>query len=154
MFAVPFDEIAPIVGRTPTAARKLASRARDRVQGVDPSAAATDLARRQAVVEAFLAASRGGDFQALLAVLDPDVVLRADAAPDQTFGATAVATRIRDRARGLRLALVDGAIALVGAPQGDPVVVFWFDVANGLVIGIDVETDPTAVAARAITLLD
>ena len=78
MFAMPFDEIAPLVDRTPAAARQLASRARRRVQGAAP-APDTDLARQREVVDAFLAASRGGDFEALLAVLDPDVVLRADA---------------------------------------------------------------------------
>ena len=80
MFAVPFDEIAPIVGRSPTAARQLASRARRRVQGA-ATAPDADLTRQREVVDAFLAASRGGDFDALLAVLDPDVVLRADAPP-------------------------------------------------------------------------
>src|SRR5687767_8976223 len=79
VFAVPFDEIAPIVGRSPTAARQLASRARRRVQGTDMAREA-DLTRQREVVEAFLAASRGGDFEALLAVLDPDVVVRADRA--------------------------------------------------------------------------
>src|SRR5207248_4691255 len=94
MFAVPFDEIAPIVGRTPTAARQLASRARHRVHGAVP-AADPDLARHRKVVEAFLAASRNGDFDALLALLDPDVTARADAAaaPAGTVG--------RPTARGL-----------------------------------------------------
>ena len=159
MFAVPFDEIAPIVGRTPTAARKLASRARDRVQGAEPTKA-DDPNRRRAVVEAFLAASRGGDFEALLAVLDPDVVLRADApdpvtgAPGEAFGATAVATRIRQRARSLHLAIIDGAIAVAAAPGERPVALFTFDVAHDRIIGIDVLTDPDAVAAHAVALLD
>src|SRR5919197_5387468 len=82
LFGVPFDEVAPIVGRSPTAARQLASRARRRVQGA-PTTPEADLARKRAVVDAFLAASRGGDFQALLALLDPDVVLRADGAAVQ-----------------------------------------------------------------------
>lgn len=159
MFAVPFDEIAPIVGRTPTAARKLASRARDRVQGAEPTAGG-DQSRRRQVVEAFLAASRGGDFEALLAVLDPDVVLRADAPdpvtgePGDAFGATAVATRIRQRARSLHLAIVDGAIAVAAVPGDRPVVLFRFDVAHDRIIGIDVLTDPDAVAAHAVALLD
>jgi RNA polymerase sigma factor (sigma-70 family) len=160
MFAVPFDEIAPIVGRTPTATRKLASRARDRVQGVEPRADG-DQDRRRAVVEAFLAASRSGDFQALLTVLDPDVVLRADTpdeqtgAPERLFGADAVATRVRQRARSLRLAVVDGAIEVAAAPPGlPPAVLFRFDVANDRIIGIDVITDPAVVAAHDVALLD
>src|SRR5436190_416876 len=112
MFAVPFDEIAPIVGRSPDAARQLASRARRRVQGATVPEA--DLARRRAVVDAFLAASRGGDFEALLAVLDPDVVLRADeavarsGAPREVRGAAGVAGTFSGRARAAQPALVDG----------------------------------------------
>src|SRR5437588_7467652 len=123
LFAVPFDEIAPIVGRSPTATRQLASRARRRVQ-----AAATDsdvdLTRQREVVDAFLAASRGGDFDALLAVLDPDVVLRADRAAVHTGakrevrGAPAVAETFSGRARGAKPALVDGAVGAVWAPGG------------------------------------
>jgi RNA polymerase sigma factor (sigma-70 family) len=130
MFAVPFDEIAPIVGRTPTATRKLASRARDRVQGVEPRASG-DQDRRRSVVEAFLAASRSGDFQALLTVLDPDVVLRADTPDEQT-----------------------GAPERLFVPGQAPGVLFRFDVANDRIIGIDVITDPAAVAAHRVALLD
>src|SRR5438105_7873265 len=109
LFAVPFDEIAPIVGRSETAARQLASRARRRVQGA-ATAPDADLTRQREVVDAFLAASRGGDFDALLAVLDPDVVLRADSAAvhmgasREVRGAAAVAKQFSGRARFAQLA--------------------------------------------------
>src|SRR5438045_2249070 len=124
MFAVPFDDIAPIVGRSPDAARQLASRARRRVQGATMSD--VDLTRQREVVDAFLAASRGGDFDALLAVLDPDVVLRADPASvnmgssREVRGAPAVAKQFSGRARAAQPALVNGAGALVWAPAGGP----------------------------------
>jgi RNA polymerase sigma factor (sigma-70 family) len=117
MFAVPFEEIAPIVGRTPAAARQLASRARRRVQGT-PSAPDADVSRQRQVVEAFLAASRSGDFEGLLAVLDPDVVFRADHAAQrlgalaEIRGAAAVAETFKGRAQAAKPALVDGALAL------------------------------------------
>ena len=117
MFAVPFEEIAPIVGRTPAAARQLASRARRRVQG-KPSLPDADLGRQRRIVEAFLAASRGGDFEGLLAVLDPDVVFRADAAAQrlgglaEIRGAVAVAETFKGRAQAAKPALVDGDMAL------------------------------------------
>src|SRR5438034_4190391 len=106
LFAVPFDEIAPIVGRTPTAARQLASRARRRVHGAVPAPDA-DLTRQREVVGAFLAASRNGDFDALLALLDPDVVARADAAAGpagarEVRGARAVAEQALLFSRGTR----------------------------------------------------
>jgi RNA polymerase sigma-70 factor (ECF subfamily) len=117
MFAVPFEEIAPIVGRTPAAARQLASRARRRVQG-SPPAPDADVSRQKKIVDAFLAASRGGDFEGLLAVLDPDVVFRADQAAQrlgalaEIRGATAVAETFKGRAQGAKPVLVDGAMAL------------------------------------------
>src|SRR5436309_4057058 len=123
LFAVPFDEIAPIVGRSETAARQLASRARRRVQGA-ATAPDADRTRQRVVVDAFLAASRGGDFDALLAVLDPDVVLRADRAAVQTGaseevrGATAVARTFAGRARAARPALVNGVAGLVWSHGG------------------------------------
>jgi RNA polymerase sigma-70 factor (ECF subfamily) len=159
MFAVPFDEIAPIVGRTPTAARKLASRARERVQGVEPRASG-DQNRRRAVVEAFLAAARSGDIQGLVSVLDPDVVLRADTvdetgAPEQLFGADAVATRVRQRARSLRLAVVDGTFDVAAALPGQPAAaLFRFEVVNDRIIAMEVITAPGAVAAHEVVLLD
>src|SRR2546425_4072347 len=124
MFAVPFDEIATIVGRSPAAARQLASRARRRVQGA--TAPDVDRARQRAVVDAFLAASRGGDFAALLAVLDPDVVLRADptagrmGATAEGRGAKAVAQAFKGRAQAAQPALVNGAAGLVWVAGGEP----------------------------------
>jgi hypothetical protein len=116
MFAVPFEEIAPIVGRTPAAARQLASRARRRVQGAPPPD--TDLSRQREIVEAFLAASRDGDFEGLLAVLDPDVVFRADQAAQrlgslaEIRGAAAVAETFKGRAQAAKPAFVDGALGV------------------------------------------
>src|SRR5213082_897901 len=121
LFAVPFDEIAPIVGRSPTAARQLASRARRRVQGA-ATVPDADLTRSREVVDAFLAASRGGDFDSLLTLLDPDVVLRADHAAvhmgssREVCGAPAVAKQFSGRARAAQPALVNGAAGLVWAP--------------------------------------
>src|SRR5258706_5065671 len=123
IFAVPFDEIAPIVERSPTAARQLASRVSRRVRGASRVADA-DLAYQREVVDAFLAASREGRFDALLAMLDPDVVLRADRAAVQAGasrevrGAPAVARQFSGRAQGARRALVDGAVAAIVAPLG------------------------------------
>ncbi|MFC9437849.1 sigma-70 family RNA polymerase sigma factor, partial [Nocardia sp. NPDC057030] len=122
MFAVPFDEIAPIVGKTSAAARQLASRARRRVQG---ARAGVDRDRQREVVEAFLAASRGGDFGALLTLLDPDVVLRVDAAAMATgaigaLGADAVAQTFSGRAQAARHARVDGRAGAVGSGRGPP----------------------------------
>jgi RNA polymerase sigma-70 factor (ECF subfamily) len=147
MFAVPFDEIAPIVGRSPAAARQLASRARRRVQGTAPVPDA-DPGRQREVVDAFLAASRGGDFDALLAVLDPDVVLRADPAAVRTGalrevrGATAVANTFSGRARAAQPALINGAVGLVWAPGGRPRVVFSVTMSRGKIVEIEMIADP------------
>jgi RNA polymerase sigma factor (sigma-70 family) len=150
IFAVPFDEIAPIVGRSPTAARKLASRARHRVQGADTVGDA-DLSRQREIVEAFLAASRRGDFDALLAVLDPDVLLRADRAtvppgrPREVRGATAVARNAlaaSRRARFGQLGLVDGAVGIILAPQGRLFLVMTFTITHEKIVAIDVIANP------------
>src|SRR5919107_921095 len=146
MFAVPFEEIAPIVGRSPTAARQLASRARRRVRGAATTPDA-DLARQREVVDAYLAASRGGDFDALLAVLDPDVVGRADSgavppgvpasALREVRGARAVAEQaltFSRLARFSRPALVTGAAGLVTALGGQPYAVMGFTVAHGKIV--------------------
>jgi len=161
MFDVPFEEIAPIVGRSPTAARQLASRARRRVRGgeVQPG---RDLDRQRGVVEAYLAAARRGDFEALLAVLDPEVVLRADAAalragaPLELRGAAAVGRGALAAARGggfARLALLDGRPGLIVAPRGRLRLALAFEVANGRVAAIDVIGDPTRLAALAVAVL-
>jgi RNA polymerase sigma-70 factor (ECF subfamily) len=148
MFAVPFDEIAPIVGRSPAAARQLASRARRRVQGAEPeSVADADRSRRREIVDAFLAASRGGDFAALVAMLHPEAVLRADpaavraGAPEEVRGAEAVAATFSGRARAARPALVDGEAALVWAQRGRPQVVFGFTIAEGAIVEIEMVAD-------------
>jgi RNA polymerase sigma-70 factor (ECF subfamily) len=145
---VPFDEIAPIVDRSPEAARQLASRARRRVQGAPVPDA--DLGRQRAVVDAFAAAAREGDFDALLAVLDPDVVLRADRAvprdaPMLVRGARAVAERawsFRHLDRFATPALVNGAAGAVVAPRGRPFAVMGFTVSRGKIVEIEVFTDP------------
>src|SRR5207245_4565048 len=139
MFDVPFDEIAAIVGRSPAAARQLASRARRRVQGATP-APDPDLARQREVVDAFLAAARGGDFDALLAVLDPDVVLRIDrgavprGASREVRGAQAVLEQARTfvpLAASARPALVNGAARVIVARRGRPLAMAGFTVAHG-----------------------
>ena len=141
MFAMPFEEIAPIVGRSEAAARQLASRARRRVQGGGVPDA--DLARRREIVDAFLAASREGDFQALLALLDPEVVLRSDdaaalmGADREARGARAVAETFAGRARVAQTALIDGEPGLVWAQAGQPRVVFSFKIAGGRIVAID-----------------
>jgi RNA polymerase sigma factor (sigma-70 family) len=157
LFAVPFDEIAPIVGRTPAAARQLASRARRRVQG-SASVPETDLTRQREVVEAFLAASRGGDFESLLAVLDPDVVLRADGAAvrvgasREVRGAAAVAETFSGRAQGAQPALIDGAVGLIWATGGQPRVVFGFTITRGKIVEIELVADPERL--RGLDLAD
>jgi RNA polymerase sigma-70 factor (ECF subfamily) len=162
MFAVPFDEIAPIVGRTPTAARQLASRARRRVQAEAPAPSA-GLARQREVVDAFFAAARDGDFDALVAVLDPDVVLRSDGgvvrpgASVVIHGARAVAARALTFARlspFVRPALVNGAAGVVVAPRGRPFSVMAFTVAGGKIVAIDSLSDPTRLRQLDLPVLD
>jgi RNA polymerase sigma factor (sigma-70 family) len=158
MFAVPFDEIGPIVERSPAAARQLASRARRRVRGTAPEPD-VDLARQREVVDAFLAASRDGDFEALVALLDPDVVLRADG-PDarrHLRGAPAVlgqARRYARLARFARPALVNGAAGVVVAPGGRPFAVMGITVAQGRIVEIDIFADPKRVRELDLTVLD
>ena len=160
MFELPFDEIAPILGRSPVAARQLASRARRRVRGAAASPEA-DRGRQGEIVRAFLAAAREGDFAGLLAVLDPGVVLRADAAAvlasaaheaagapklaSEMRGAAAVAEAFAGRARGAQLALVDGVVGAVWAPGGRPRAVFRFRVAGGKIVTIDLVVNPERV---------
>ena len=150
MFAVPFEEIAEIVDRSPTAARQLASRARRRVQGAAPSPDA-DLSRQREVVDAFLAASRAGDFDALLAVLDPDVVFRTETpqARPPVRGAQAVARQIL--ARGTRLApfarpaIVNGAAGAIVVVAGRPIAVVGFTIASGRIVEIDLIANPDKI---------
>ena len=160
MFAVPFDEIAPIVGRSPDAARQLASRARRRVRGADTSYE-LDHTRQREVVDAFLAAARDGDFDALVAVLDPDVVLRSDRAalpagvPREVHGAPAVARRaLVGRARAARPALVDGAVGVVVAPRGRLLMVLDFKIRGGKIVEIDAVAEPERLNQLDLALLD
>ena len=159
MFAVPFEDIAPIVGRTPAAARQLASRARRRVQGASVGADA-DRDRKREIVDAFLAASRGGDFEALLAVLDPDIVVRADGAAvamgaaAEVRGAAAVANTFFGRARAARRAVVNGGAGLAWAPGGQPRVVFDFTIAAGRIVAIDLLADAERLQQLDVKILD
>jgi hypothetical protein len=162
MFGVSFDEIAPIVGRSSTAARQLASRARRRVQGA-PQTPDADLDRQREIVAAFTAAAREGNFEALLEVLDPDVVLRADGGllrADETReirGAQAViaqAMRFRNLAPHGRPALVNGAPGVVVAPGGRPFAVMGFTVANDKIVEIDILVDPERLERLDLTVLD
>jgi RNA polymerase sigma factor (sigma-70 family) len=147
MFALPFEEIAPIVERSPAATRQLASRARRRVQGADTTPDA-DLTRRREVVQAFLAAARDGDLGTLVAVLDPDVVVRADhamvrtGAQPEVRGADAVAAMFFGRAKAAKVALINGVTGLVWAVGGRPRVVFSFTLTGGKITAIDLIGDP------------
>ena len=162
MFAVPFDEIAPMIERSPAAARQLASRARRRVQGQAP-APDPDVARQRDVVDAFFAASRDGDFDALVAVLDPDVVLRSDGGltrPRLTMvlrGAPAVAGQALTARRlspFVRPVLVNGAAGVVVAAQGRPLFVMAFTVREGTIVAIDVLSDPERLRRLDLAVLD
>jgi RNA polymerase sigma factor (sigma-70 family) len=157
MFGVPFDEIAPIVGRSSTAARQLASRARRRVQ--DSTVPDSDVSRQRAVVDAFLAASRDGDFEALVALLDPDVVLRSDAAAVQmggtpsVAGARAVAETFSGRAKGAQPALIGGAVGLAWTARGRTQLAFAMSIVSGKIVAIELVADPERVQQLAVTML-
>jgi RNA polymerase sigma factor (sigma-70 family) len=163
LFAVPFDEIAPIVGRSPAAARQLASRARRRVRHRGRAAdqePELDRTRQREVVDAFLAASRGGDFAALLTLLDPDVVLRTDAvaaqsgASSEVHGAVAVAETFAGRAQAAQTARINGAAGLVWAPGGRPRVAFAFTLAHGKITTIEQVADPERLGRMELDLLE
>lgn len=162
MFAVPFDEIGPLLERSPAAARQLASRARRRVKGA-PAVPETDLARRRRVVEAFLAAARTGDFEALVGLLDPDVVLHADGEivpggrPVVRVGRDAVArgaVLASVRSRFAEPALVDGSVGLVTAPGGRLYCVLAFTVVGDRVTAIEVIGAPERLRGLEIAVLD
>jgi RNA polymerase sigma-70 factor (ECF subfamily) len=161
IFAVPFDEIAPIVERTPTATRQLASRARRRVRGAGATAVCdADLASQREVVDAFLAAARGGDFETLLAMLDPEVVLRSDrtsirsGAAREIRGAVAVARRAAvGGARAAQPALVNGAVGVVVAPQGRLLMVLVFSIRGGQITEIDAIADPERLRQLDLAVL-
>jgi RNA polymerase sigma factor (sigma-70 family) len=162
LFALPFDEIAPILGRSPAATRQLASRARRRVRG-ETAVPDADLTRQREIVEAFLAASRRGDFEALLAVLDSDVVVRADraavppGAARQVHGAPDVAEQaltFAQRARFAQLALVNGSVGVVVAPRGRLILVMVFKVTGRKIVEIEVIADPALLRKIDLAVLD
>jgi RNA polymerase sigma factor (sigma-70 family) len=161
MFAVPFEEIATIVGRSPAAARQLASRARRRVQGA--ATPDVDMARQREVVDAFFAAARGGDFDALVAVLDPDVVLRSDGGVSRPSvsvvvqGAETVASRalmFTQLSPFVRPAVINGAAGVVVAPAGRPVSIMAFTVRGGRIVEIYAIADPERLRQLDLPVLD
>jgi RNA polymerase sigma-70 factor (ECF subfamily) len=159
VFGMTFEEIAPVVDRSPVAARQLASRARRRVRGggvPDP-----DLVRQREVIDAFVAALRAGDMERLLAVLDPDLVVRADmaagTAPTEVRGAAAWAkgaVAYGHLAQLTQPALVDGSIGIVVAPQGRVVRALRFTIANGRITGIEVIGNPVRLAELEVSAID
>ncbi|TAN19972.1 MAG: sigma-70 family RNA polymerase sigma factor [Actinomycetota bacterium] len=167
MFKLPFKEIAPMVGRTPAAARQLASRARLRVKGAEMPVPDPDLARQREIVNAFFLAARGGDFEALVAVLHPDVALRIDAGAGRPtasmviHGATAVGRQARSGLRAwftrpdvhLRPALVNGTAGVVVTMDGQPLTVMGFTVTEDKIIGIDAIADPERVRRIVATVI-
>jgi RNA polymerase sigma-70 factor (ECF subfamily) len=158
MFGLPFQEIAPIVERTPDAARQLASRARRRVQGA-PATPDAELSRQRAVVEAFLNASRKGDLEGLLAVLDPDIVFRADAAavrlggPAELRGTQGVAKVFLGRAQAAKAALVDGGVGFVVAPKGQLLLAMRVAIHRGRIASIQAIADHAGLAGLDLALL-
>lgn len=160
IFAMPFDEIGPIVGRSSGAARQIASRARRRLQVADNDAA-LDHTGGLRVAEAFLAASRAGDFDALLSLLDPDVVVRSDATPirrgeakPMAEGAVAVATWFSKGANGLQRAVIDRAAGIVWAPGGRLEGVLGLTIADGKIVDINLIADPERVRNFDVVFVD
>ncbi len=168
LFAVPFEDIAPIVDRSPAAARQLASRARRRIQGTD-EAHPGDRGRQQEIVEAFLAASGHGDLETFISLLDPEAVLRADRAAvrsatanrdrgapllaPEVRGGRAVATALSGRAAAAQLALIEGTPGAVWAPGGRPRAIFAFRIIGNAVTEIEIITEPAVVKALQVQLL-
>jgi RNA polymerase sigma-70 factor (ECF subfamily) len=158
---VPFDEIGEILDRSPEAARQLASRARRRLQGSDPDTGVdVERARQREVVDAFLRAAQGGDFDALVRLLDPEAVLVPDAASmrmgslRETVGATAVATALSGGAKGARLAIIDGLAGFVWAPAGQMRGVVEFTIANGKIVALRVTADRQRMESLDIVPVD
>jgi RNA polymerase sigma factor (sigma-70 family) len=158
MFAVPFDEIAPVIDRSPEAARQLASRARRRVRGATPPQDADPAAQREAV-DAFIAAARNGDFDALVALLDPDVVLRADSGAGvvEVRGATRVASGALSYSQlglSVRPALINGVAGAITTRAGELFAISAFTVSDGKIVEIDILADPARLAPLDLVLLD
>lgn len=159
MFDLPFDEIAPIVDRSPEAARQLASRARRRVQG-KPNPDESQLAGNRSIISAFLTASRTGDLSGLLALLDPDVVMRADAAamrmgaiPPTIRGADAVAQAFAGRAKNAQVGLIDGAVGVIIAPEGNLRLVLEVTIRDGRIVEISSVADKDTLSEMELTVL-
>jgi hypothetical protein len=155
IFTVPFGDIAAIVGRSPAAARQLASRGRRRVQGVAP-VLGTEPSRQRSILEAFLAAARDGDFEALLKVLDPDVVVRSNGA-EAVRGAVAVAGRTSGFARFTQVtlpALINGAVGMVAAAHGRPITLAVFTINREKIAAFDIIDNPDCVAEADLAILD
>jgi RNA polymerase sigma factor (sigma-70 family) len=159
VFAVPFDEIGAVIGRSSNAAKQLASRARHKVQGSEPILD-TDPVRQRAVVDAFLDASRNGDFDALVSLLDPDVVLQADStavqmgSPEEIRGAAAVAGTFSGRALAAQAALIDGAVGVVWAVAGAPKVAWDFTIHQGRIVHIDMLAAQDTLEDLDLTILE
>jgi RNA polymerase sigma factor (sigma-70 family) len=155
MFAVPFDDIAAVVGRSPAAARQLASRARRRVQGAGPAPGA-DLTRQRAIADAFLTAARHGDFDALLEALDPDVVVRSNGA-QAIRGAAAVAGRAFPFTRIAQVtlpALINGSAGVITAADRRPITLVAFAITGAKIVAIDLIDDPRRIAEAEVAILD
>jgi RNA polymerase sigma factor (sigma-70 family) len=155
MFAVPFDDIATTLGRSPAATRQLASRARRRVQGIAP-VPDTDLTRQRTIVDAFLTAARNGDFDALLQALDPDVMVRSNGAKASVGGAAA-ATRALAGARFAQItlpALINGTVGVVNATDGRPISLIAFTITDAKIVAIDLIDDPSRIAEIDLAILD
>jgi RNA polymerase sigma-70 factor (ECF subfamily) len=158
LFDLSFEEISPIVDRSPAATRQLASRARRRVRGV-PEIPDADISGQRAVVDAFLAAARGGDFEALIAVLDPDVVFRADETAvraggrDQLRGAAAVAGAFLGKAQAARSALVNGSVGVVVAPNGRLLLVLTVKIRGGKIVEVKAIADPASLRDADVAVL-
>lgn len=161
MFDLHFEEIAPILDRTPDAARQLASRARRRVRGNDSPSEAQhrDREQQRAIVEAFLSASKSGDLQGILAVLDPGIVLRSDAVAvrmggsAQVTGAETVAGQFKGRAQAARVGLIDDAIGVIVAPRGKVLVLLLLEFRHGKIASIEAIADPSSIADSVVTEL-
>ncbi|MFG2174341.1 sigma-70 family RNA polymerase sigma factor [Streptomyces niveus] len=160
LFAVPFEEIAPVVGRTPAAARQLASRARRRVHGAAP-APGPDISKQREVVDAFLAAARDGDFDALVGLLDPDIVVRSDGGALRPGGLVRGAAAVAGGAifaaqfaEVSRPALVNGAAGVVATAEGRPLSVMAFTITNGRIASIAILNDPERLDRLDLTVLD
>jgi RNA polymerase sigma factor (sigma-70 family) len=163
MFGLPFEEIAPMLGRSPSAARQLASRGRRRVRGADVQAPDRDIARQREVVDAFFAAAHGGDFDALVAVLDPDVVARIDGGTARAdlsgvvHGAAAVARQtlaIASISAPKHPVLVNGAAGVIITLNGQPVAVMGFTISGGKIVEIDAINDPERLRRLDPSVLD